>query len=190
LGLVDNLSKIFEKIPEFTDNISKILDNKDLQNQLEKAGSIGNLISLSLFVAKEIRNYFKTKEQIAFTQFIEIVLDAYQQSLSHEIKDIKIDHIGDNEFISGLFTYFIEDKWYPNLFDADNKIFSRFREQLENIVKESNRLSPKQKLNIINDMTNGFNSSFSSLIKEKRNQFEELDEILKRKERQATIYKK
>ena len=66
MNIWDKLIKIFNEIPKVASNISKLSDNKELKDHLEKAGSIGGLINFSLIVIQQVRPYFVSKERIAF----------------------------------------------------------------------------------------------------------------------------
>jgi hypothetical protein len=185
LNIWDKLIKIFNEIPKVASNISKLSDNKELKDHLEKAGSIGGLINFSLIVIQQVRPYFVSKERIAFSQLLEILLFSSQQALPNNIKDLKISDVVDKEFTSGLFTYFVEDKWYPYMYASNNRIISRFKEQLRSILVENN-LSNQD----INALFISLDNLFADYLMKKRLQFKELEELLTRKESQAVVDEK
>jgi uncharacterized protein YjbI with pentapeptide repeats len=188
LTLWDKLTRIFEKIPDVTENISKLSDSKELKEHLDKAGSIGGLINFSLFVIQVVRPYFTSKERIAFSQLLEILMFASQQALPDNIKDLKISNVIDKEFTSGLFTYFLEDKWYPYMYASNNNIILRFKEQIRSLLFESDHYLSNQ--NMMNRFLIGIDDFFNQYLKEKKYQYKELNEMLSRKKAQAAVDEK
>jgi hypothetical protein len=111
-----------------------------------------------------------------------------QQALPESIKNLEISNILDKELTSGLFTYFIEDKWYPYMFAANNKIVSRFKEQIRLLLVENDNHRSSQ--NISSRFLMGIDELFAKYLNEKRPQYKELDELLTSKESQTTVDEK
>src|SRR5439155_26672022 len=132
-------------------------------------GSIGGLINFSLFVMHIVRPYLISKERIAFSQLLEILMFSSQHALPDSIKDLKVSNVINKEFTSGLLTYFLEDKCYPYMYASNNNIVLRFKEQVRSLLFENNHHLSNQ--DTVNRFLIGIDDLFAQYMNEKRSQY-------------------
>jgi hypothetical protein len=87
---MERVAGVFSKTPEITKSLATLIDNENSKHSLEKAGSIGALISVGIGLYEHLKN---TKDELAFALLIKIASESAQESLADsnkiEIKNAK-----------------------------------------------------------------------------------------------------
>jgi hypothetical protein len=78
---MERFKGFFSKTPEITKSLATLIDDENFKNSLEKAGSIGALISLGIGLYEHLRNDFKTKDELAFASLIKLHLSPHKSLL-------------------------------------------------------------------------------------------------------------
>ena len=120
--------------------LSKLTENKSFQIALDKAGSIGALLSIGIFLFTEIRKTLKRPEERAFPALLKIMLRSAEKSLP-EIKELSFKKITNSkeDFIKELFDKFtVTTGLYssPSPYLPYHPSIEKFRDEICEVIRK------------------------------------------------------
>jgi hypothetical protein len=130
---MERVASFFSKTPEIAKSLATLIDNENFKESLEKAGSIGALISLGIGLYEHLKNDFKTKDELAFASLIKIASESVQESLA-DINKIEIKSAKSKEARKQLFDTFIKTEGW-NSYLPDHPVIVQFRSLICDILR-------------------------------------------------------
>src|SRR5215208_2598514 len=132
---MERVAGFFSKTPEITKSLATLIDNENFKNSLEKAGSIGALISIGIGLYEHLKNDFKTKDELAFASLIKIASESAQESLADSNSDkLEIKNAKSKEARKQLFDTFIKTEGW-NSYLPDHPVIVQFRSLICDILR-------------------------------------------------------
>jgi uncharacterized protein YjbI with pentapeptide repeats len=121
---MDGLGDFIKKISDGAKSFGDLLDRRDLQEALGKAGTVGSLISLGLGIYKQVKDQLQKDEERAFYSFFKVAFESAEESIPADT--IPIMDVKDKNTKQELFRIFTKiDEWNDYL--PDHPTIIQFR---------------------------------------------------------------
>ena len=126
------VADILKRTPDIANNIATIIGNN--KNLIEKAGSVGVLISIGIEIYQQIRKDLKTKEELAFGSLMKIAFECAQESIPEEGNTIELKNVKSEVIREELFETFLKVEGWDNYL-PDHPVIVQFRTLICDLLK-------------------------------------------------------